>query len=479
MASLGWLNPPSLLQSFQFLEPSHPAPSLLSCGHFYADLSVPAPTSNQHVPTCQIGIIKAHRTLCRLFSLCLLQIAVIYRPPGPTSQFFDNVSAWLSYFLSSDSPSIVLGDFNIPVNNPNAPTVCKLLALTSSFVLSLCSDAPSLQWKLPGSYIVSVSEALYLKSLQSKSITFLDPNVFCFPTDVKLLGDGKSDKLVILRGCLGAPGQPGLKGDTGPADVKLLGGGESDKLAILRECTGAPGPPGLKGDTGPAGHQGEKGESRVWYPAVKNCMELRTYGVLFSGWYTIYPDGNKPLNVLCDMHTDGGGWIVFQKRMDGSVDFYRDWGSYRQGFGSQLSEFWLGNENIHRLTSSGNIQLRIDLEDFDNNRTYATYSQFRLEPESQKYTLRLGAFTGGTAGDSLSSHNNKAFQTKDVDNDESDSNCAESFKGAWWYHDCYSSCLNGEYLRGEHDEADGGVNWGEFRGNDYSLKVSEIKFRPQ
>ncbi|XP_031746589.1 ficolin-1-B isoform X5 [Xenopus tropicalis] len=297
--------------------------------------------------------------------------------------------------------------------------------------------------------------------------------------DVKLLGDGKSDKLVILRGCLGAPGQPGLKGDTGPADVKLLGGGESDKLAILRECTGAPGPPGLKGDTGPAGHQGEKGESRVWYPAVKNCMELRTYGVLFSGWYTIYPDGNKPLNVLCDMHTDGGGWIVFQKRMDGSVDFYRDWGSYRQGFGSQLSEFWLGNENIHRLTSSGNIQLRIDLEDFDNNRTYATYSQFRLEPESQKYTLRLGAFTGGTAGDSLSSHNNKAFASKDADYDESvNSNCAEKYKGAWWYVKCYDACLNGEYLRGPLGQNYGGIAWKTFRGYNYSLKKSEMKFRP-
>lgn len=44
---------------------------------------------------------------------------------------------------------------------------------------------------------------------------------------------------------------------------------------------------------------------------------------------------------------------VFQRRSDGSVDFYRDWESYRRGFGSLLGEFWLGNENLHALTSQG------------------------------------------------------------------------------------------------------------------------------
>ncbi|KAE8582233.1 hypothetical protein XENTR_v10020017 [Xenopus tropicalis] len=176
------------------------------------------------------------------------------------------------------------------------------------------------------------------------------------------------------------------------------------------------------------------------------------------------------------MDTDGGGWIVFQRRVDGSVDFYRDWKSYKQGFGSQLSEFWLGNENIHRLTSSGNFQLRFDLEDFDNNRT----SQFRLEPESQNYTLRYGEFTGGPAGDALGPHKNKAFSTKDADNDTADStNCALLYVGAWWYSSCHNSNLNGEYLRGKHSKKGRGVIWHNFRGNEYSLKVSEIKFRPQ
>ena len=100
------------------------------------------------------------------------------------------------------------------------------------------------------------------------------------------------------------------------------------------------------------------------------------------------------------MTTDGGGWTVFQRRLDGSVDFYRAWKSYKNGFGDLNSEFWLGNDNLHRLTASADVMLRVDLEDFDGNITYAEYTTFQVADEADKYRITFGGYNG-TAGDSM------------------------------------------------------------------------------
>uniref|UniRef100_A0A8D0GZX5 Fibrinogen C-terminal domain-containing protein n=1 Tax=Sphenodon punctatus TaxID=8508 RepID=A0A8D0GZX5_SPHPU len=133
-------------------------------------------------------------------------------------------------------------------------------------------------------------------------------------------------------------------------------------------------------------------------PGPKDCKDLFYQGITMSGWYTIYPRACKPITVMCDMDIDGGGWIVFQRRADGTVDFFRNWLAYKSGFGSQLTEFWLGNDNIHMLTSLGNNELRIDLRDFDNKHVYAKYKSFQILGEADKYKLILGDYNGGTAG---------------------------------------------------------------------------------
>ena len=134
---------------------------------------------------------------------------------------------------------------------------------------------------------------------------------------------------------------------------------------------------------------------------AKSCSQLLQDGFRSNGLYIINPDGGKPMQVLCDMTTDGGGWTVFQRRLDGSVDFYLDWVSYKKGFGNLNGEFWLGNDNLHRLTAADDVTLRVDLEDFDGNITYAKYTTFKVADESDKYRLLVGGYSG-TAGDSMS-----------------------------------------------------------------------------
>ena len=110
--------------------------------------------------------------------------------------------------------------------------------------------------------------------------------------------------------------------------------------------------------------------------------------------YTIKPDNLPAFDVFCDQTTAGGGWTVFQKRLNGSVDFYLYWSDYKVGFGDLSGEFWLGLDKIHRLTSDNNSMLRVDLEDFERNTTYAEYNKFGVTSENDKYELKLGSYAG-------------------------------------------------------------------------------------
>ena len=178
------------------------------------------------------------------------------------------------------------------------------------------------------------------------------------------------------------------------------------------------------------------------------------------------------------MDTDGGGWTVFQRRMDGSVDFYRTWSDYQLGFGDLSGEFWLGLDKIHRLTTTNtreSHELRIELSDFANTKRYAKYSSFSIGDSISKYTLAVGGYTGN-AGDSFAaSHNGMKFSTKDQDNDShSSANCAVAFTGGWWYNACHVSNLNGQYLVNSTDHK--GIQWHKTWKLD-TLKFTEMKSR--
>ena len=176
------------------------------------------------------------------------------------------------------------------------------------------------------------------------------------------------------------------------------------------------------------------------------------------------------------METDGGGWTVFQRREDGSVDFYLNWDDYVHGFGNASGEYWLGLSKLHRLANgSVSTQLRVDLRDQSAVEAYAQYSKFYIGGSTTDYTLHVSGYNG-TAGDSLAYHNLQKFSTKDNDNDPySGGNCAGSSwgNGAWWYHSCYHSNLNGVY---NSNTGLYRIRWNAFQSSQ-SLPFTEMKIR--
>ncbi|NXY72211.1 TENR protein, partial [Glareola pratincola] len=109
----------------------------------------------------------------------------------------------------------------------------------------------------------------------------------------------------------------------------------------------------------------------------QDCAQHLMNGDTLSGIYTISINGDlsQRVQVYCDMTTDGGGWIVFQRRQNGLTDFFRKWTDYRVGFGNLEDEFWLGLDNIHKITSQGRYELRIDMRD-GQEAAYAYYDKF-------------------------------------------------------------------------------------------------------
>ena len=126
----------------------------------------------------------------------------------------------------------------------------------------------------------------------------------------------------------------------------------------------------------------------------KNCADVFKSGDKISGVYKIDPDGLGEFEVFCDQATAGGGWTVFQKRRDGSVEFFRAWDDYKRGFGNLNNEFWLGLDKINRLTVSSRNKLRVDLEDLHGSTVFAEYSSFTVASERVKYQVSLGSYSG-------------------------------------------------------------------------------------
>ncbi|XP_077354308.1 tenascin-like isoform X2 [Festucalex cinctus] len=209
------------------------------------------------------------------------------------------------------------------------------------------------------------------------------------------------------------------------------------------------------------------------YP--KDCAQIFLNGENTSGVYTIYVAGveSQVIQVYCDMETDGGGWMVFLRRQNGRLEFFRNWKNYTAGFGNMNDEFWLGLSNLHKITTAGQYVLRVDLRDGGDS-AYAQYDKFSIAEPRTRYKLYIGAYSG-TAGDSMTYHQGRPFSTFDNDNDIAVTNCALSYKGAFWYKNCHRVNLMGKYGDKSHSK---GVNWFHWKGHETSIEFAEMKLRP-
>ena len=71
----------------------------------------------------------------------------------------------------------------------------------------------------------------------------------------------------------------------------------------------------------------------------------------------------------------------------------------KNGFGDLHGEFWLGNDNLHRVTVAGNVSLRVDQEDLEGNIRYTEYATFKVADQIDKYCILIGGYSG--TGDGL------------------------------------------------------------------------------
>ena len=191
---------------------------------------------------------------------------------------------------------------------------------------------------------------------------------------------------------------------------------------------------------------------------IKNCCQLGYGHFTFSrktkpsGLYVIpnyCKDDNLEAEAYCDTSNGGGGWLVVQRRQDGSVDFDRTWLEYEDGFGKLTGEFWYGLRALHCLTGHGGWEMRIDIKLINGTNIFLQYEQFKVASAKDRYKLTVGGFQGTTT-DPMAYHNDMNFTTKDSDNDKWSNNCAKDNwdptpTGGWWYNHCARVQLNTLY----------------------------------
>uniref|UniRef100_A0A182JT07 Fibrinogen C-terminal domain-containing protein n=1 Tax=Anopheles christyi TaxID=43041 RepID=A0A182JT07_9DIPT len=197
-----------------------------------------------------------------------------------------------------------------------------------------------------------------------------------------------------------------------------------------------------------------------------------------SGLYRVRDGNDVPTQYFCQTEVLGGGWTVIQRRTNGRTNFTRSFNEYQNGFGHPEQEFWIGLTRLNRITSLAQYELLILMDAFDGTTASVRYTSFKVGPASDGFRLTTLSGYNSIVGDSMNTSISQTFSTFDRDTDSSLINCADVWRGGWWFNGCGNSNLNGFYNGPTPTTiSKTSMVWAAFKGNFQSLKSSIMLIR--
>ncbi|NP_001191643.1 fibrinogen-related protein 2 precursor [Aplysia californica] len=204
----------------------------------------------------------------------------------------------------------------------------------------------------------------------------------------------------------------------------------------------------------------------VLFPQISKCDDLNlTNGTQIVSLFP--PDNQSRVNVVCQFNGLKDTWTVFQNRFDGSVDFFRNFFDYENGFGNMTGEFWMGLKTLRRLVQSGDYELQVDLVSNNGTSYIRNYPHFSIGP-GPGYQLTVSGYNDSWEG--LTYHSGHNFSTFDKN-----PRCPNMGHGGFWYNDCVQVNLNGRWGVDSFE----GIWWAEISGvgKNFWFQQTTMKFK--
>ena len=211
-------------------------------------------------------------------------------------------------------------------------------------------------------------------------------------------------------------------------------------------------------------------------PIYADCKDAYAKGERRSGVYKINPDGGTPFEVYCKMTNDTitgtpPGTTLVLHRKDGSVNFNVDANSYRSLLGELKGEFFLGGDNLARLTNAAK-ELTVIVYPFepDNTVGWAHYTNFKIASWSDRFRMTATGLYNSNVGDIMSSLNGDQLRTHDYEY----ASCVSNFGPNWTANNpCHYFNPLGRYLYGYTTSFATGICYQSYISYHYSFRALE------